>query len=160
MKTCTMRIYPLAPDAASVQRHFLQVARGELERNGRKERQIGFGNVGSRFRWPGGASILRPSQDGQGAQLKEQLVTPGEVGVQQARSELVARELQSKKTKKKRGIKAPACGASKQKSSGKCHGKTAKKLQQKKTQKHKQRKQQAKKKSKKKSKSSKKDNFS
>ena len=88
-----MKLYPLAPDAEEVARHFERMARGELPDAWR--RQVGYGFVGSRLRLGGHTRMTMGKSVGAeknpGALIKQ--VTPVEVGVQQAMSELAAREL-------------------------------------------------------------------
>lgn len=74
-----MKLYPLAPDASAVAKHFERMARGELQKISTATGQVGFG----------GYTQLRAST----TPVTVNQITPVEVGVQQAKSELKARQI-------------------------------------------------------------------
>lgn len=92
-----MRVYPISPDPDAVRNHFVQMAKNEVKTTGR--RQVGYGFVGSRLKL-GGRSML-----GGGIQPPVVLkpMVPSEVGLQQAKSELLAQKIQ-KETGGGRGV--------------------------------------------------------
>lgn len=98
-----MRLYSQPPDARQVDQHFVKMAKGELRDH--QKGQVGFGFAGSRLRYDG-SSTLTPE-----VVVKHQ--TPTEVGIQQARSEVMANEL--RKTKAGKTIKKLLAKVSKQK---------------------------------------------
>ncbi len=111
-----MRLYPLAPDPEAVRRHFTKMARGEIKSmNG----QSGFGFAGSRVRLGGGSILSRQKgETGQGVTVER--MTPSEVGVRQARSQLLAEELNRKSS-----IKRDGSASSRQKLGRKRRGNTS-----------------------------------
>jgi hypothetical protein len=96
-----MRLYAIAPNANLVAKHFEQMAKGQLPRS--RDQHTGYGFLGSRFRlgsytqMKGGAESKQP-QTVHG-------ITPTEVGIQQAKSELQAQTILIKKRLKKKGSK-------------------------------------------------------
>jgi hypothetical protein len=126
-----MRLYPLAPDPEQVRKHFIKMAKGEIKT---LSSQTGFGFAGSRVRMGGGSVMLPPDKS-----VTVNRMTPSEVGVRQARSQLIAGELN-----RKSGIKRPRSASSRQKverkrtskrsSSSKDRGKKKKNKKQKKKQ--------------------------
>ena len=106
-----MRLYGAPPDPEEVNRHFVRMAKGELK--GQKNGQVGFGVAGSRLTYDGASTLQRGVHS---PQVTVKHVTPTEVGIQQARSQLMAGEL--KKTAAGRRIKKLLTRVSKQKSSG------------------------------------------
>ena len=96
-----MKLYAIAPNANLVAKHFEQMAKGQLPRS--RDQHTGYGFLGSRFRlgsytqMKGGAESKQP-QTVRG-------ITPTEVGIQQAKSELQAQTISIKKRLKKKGSK-------------------------------------------------------
>ena len=79
-----MRLFPVRPDTGAVALHFKKMSQGLLPRTGA---QIGYGMLGSRLRFAG-HSLVKPRSDNRPVVVKQ--VTPAEVGLQQAKSELAA----------------------------------------------------------------------
>jgi hypothetical protein len=98
-----MRLYPLAPDPEQVRKHFIKMAKGEIKT---LSSQTGFGFAGSRVRMGGGSVMLPPDKS-----VTVNRMTPSEVGVRQARSQLIAGKLNNRKS----GIKRPRSASSRQK---------------------------------------------
>jgi hypothetical protein len=103
-----MKLYPFAPDPQGVKRHFEKMIRGELPPA--SSDQIGYGLLGSRMRL---GSYTRVSNGGggvKGAVIK--VMSPTEVGLQQAKSALSAQKARErirrvgvKKYRKKKTVK-------------------------------------------------------
>jgi hypothetical protein len=119
-----MKLYPIAPNANLVARHFEQMAKGLLPTSGNQHR--GYGGLGSRFRL-GSYTHMRG-----GAESKEPLsvrgVLPTEVGIAQAQSQLQAqanlfKKQPEKKSTKKRAIKANSTKGKRQSKSTQQRGK-------------------------------------
>jgi len=119
-----MKLYPFAPDPQDVNRHFVRMAKGVLK--GRHSSQVGFGFAGSRLRFDG-ATTLESGRRSPDPVVKQ--VTPTQVGIQQARSELMANELKKKASGK--SIKRLMGSVSKQKSNGKSGRKISGKVEKK-----------------------------
>jgi hypothetical protein len=106
-----MKLYPIAPNANLVARHFEQMAKGQLPpTSGNQHRGYGYGGLGSRFRL-GSYTHMRGGADSN-EPLTVRGVRPIEVGLAQAQSELQAQANLFKKQLKKKGsrkrIKAAA----------------------------------------------------
>lgn len=91
-----MRLYTLDPDPEVVHNHFVKMAKNELLPD---RRQVGFGFVGSRLKLGGRTTLMRrpglePSSGGKHEPVLVNAMVPSEVGVQQARSQLIAQEIQ------------------------------------------------------------------
>ena len=83
-----MKLYPIAPDAESVARHFDRMASGKVHTS--CGQRAGYGFLGSRINL-GSYSVMK---GGAGTKENPQTVrgiTPTEVGIQQAKSELQAK---------------------------------------------------------------------
>lgn len=109
-----MKLYPVAPNADMVAKHFERMARGQLPTA--RDQHIGYGFLGSRVKFgsythmKGGAESKQPKT--------VHGITPTEVGIQQAKSELQAQTRIIKKKGTKKRIKAtPAKGKGQNKSS-------------------------------------------
>ncbi len=114
-----MRLYSIAPDPHRVNSHFMKMAKGEL--NGKRV-QVGYGFAGSRLN-VNASSRLEKAGSQSSPELVVNQITPGQVGVQQARSQLLANELKRKTTGKQ--IKRLLGSISRQKSSGNGRKKTS-----------------------------------
>ena len=109
-----MKLYPIAPDAESVARHFDRMASGKVHTS--RGQRAGYGFLGSRINL-GSYSVMK---GGAGTKENPQTVrgiTPTEVGIQQAKSELQAQshvintsEAKKKKTQKKKIKRKGATG--------------------------------------------------
>ncbi len=112
-----MKLFPEAPDPQRVNNHFLKMAKGEL--HGRRV-QVGYGFAGSRLNLNASSRL---EKQGSSPEMVVKQVTPGQVGVQQARSQLLANELKRKTAGKQ--IKRLLSSVSRQKPSGKSRRKTS-----------------------------------
>jgi len=92
-----MRLYALDPDPEVVRNHFVKMAKNELLPD---RRQVGFGFAGSRLKLGGRTTLMRrpglesSSSGNKHAPVLVNAMVPSEVGVQQARSQLIAQEIQ------------------------------------------------------------------
>jgi hypothetical protein len=90
-----MRVYATAPEPNDVRDHFVKMAKNEVNPTAR--RLVGLGFAGTRLKL-GGRSILRGGSssslgDSGRAPVVIQPMVPSEVGVQQARSQLVTQQM-------------------------------------------------------------------
>ncbi len=126
-----MKLYPIAPDAESVARHFDRMASGKVHTS--CGQRAGYGFLGSRINL-GSYSVMK---GGAGSKENPQTVrgiTPTEVGIQQAKSELQAKShlintseaKKKKKTTTKKKIKGKGATGKGQSKPGQRGSKTSK----------------------------------
>ena len=82
-----MKLYPVRPGADAVAEHFKKMSKGLLPRS-RTYKHSGYGVIGSRLSTGSATIMKRGKVDDRPVVVRE--MTPAEVGLQQARSELSA----------------------------------------------------------------------
>ena len=82
-----MKLYPIRPGADAVAEHFKKMSKGLLPRS-RTYKHSGYGVIGSRLSTGTATIMKRGKVDDRPVVVRE--MTPAEVGLQQARSELSA----------------------------------------------------------------------
>ena len=107
-----MKLYTLSPETESIKKHFEDMARGRLNQ---AEKKGGWGTLGSRRHGAGVTTMSGGSGIKEKAGAVLQMVSPTEIGIQLARSQISAEKAAGKKngfmSVKNAGQRLPAAAA-------------------------------------------------